>query len=95
MVHDAKDQKEIKDVQYKFRVSETEKRLLDAVGTPVQWRAFITTIAMVVKAIQEGDIDVKIENLDFASLFKKVFTDTSGMQDVVMKYLKESLEGDK
>ena len=58
-----------KSENYVFRVSRNERKLLDAIGSPSQWRDYCTMVAGLIAAKKEG----KSYNYTFEDLFKMAF----------------------
>jgi hypothetical protein len=96
-------QKEVRSVQYKMVLTPSERRLLDAVGTPVQWRTFNLVIAMAVNALKEKDIlkdgePLDLKDLNFAGAFEQVFNYgplNRMTEDTFERLINSYMEGDK
>ena len=54
---------------YSFHVSRNERKLLDTIGSPSQWRDYCTMVAGIIVAEKEG----KSYNYTFEDLFKMAF----------------------
>lgn len=95
--------KEVRNVQYKMTVTPSERKMLDAIGTPMQWRTFNIVIAMAVNALKEKDIikdgePLDLKDLNFAAAFQQVFNYgplNRMTEDTFNRLIEGYVEGDK
>ena len=87
-----------KGVMFKFRVNEVEKRLLDAVMKPYQWRNFCVLLAMAHLNLKEGvDMEgrlVTLRDINLHQLLEDVQNNVLGRKDEGEQESQETEEPD-
>lgn len=90
-----------KDTMYYFRVNALEKRVLDALGEPYQWRNFCVLVAMSYLGLEQAEgegIDFEgtyktIEDVNLGRLFLDVLEGKFGRKDTDEGESEDSEEG--